>query len=84
MKRIFSLFLMVLTATSFVDAQPVSEQAALLVAQQFAASGPVSHRSVSRDQISVTLSYTAKTGRSNDFYVFNYGDENGFVIVSAD
>ena len=61
---------MVLTATSFVDAQPVSEQAALLVAQQFAASGPVSHRSVSRDQISVTLSYTAKTGRSNDFYVF--------------
>ncbi|MGB4671111.1 MAG: C10 family peptidase [Bacteroidaceae bacterium] len=84
MKRIFSLFLMVLTATSFVDAQPVSEQAAMLVAQQFAVSGPVSCRSVSRDQISVTLSYTAKTGRLNDFYVFNYGDENGFVIVSAD
>ena len=64
--------------------QQVSPQTALQTAVQFRYSSGDGSRVSSRNAANVTLSYTANTGINNDFYVFNYPDNGGYVIVSAD
>lgn len=64
--------------------QQVSPQTALQTAVQFRNSSDRSSRVSSRDAGNITLSYTAQTGLNNDFYIFNYPNNSGFVIVSAD
>lgn len=65
-------------------AQQVSSEAAMEIALQFGKAQAGAMQASSRNNETVTLTYTAQTGRNNDFYVFNYPDNKGFVIVSAD
>lgn len=65
-------------------AQQVSLQKAEEIALSFNRSQHKADRAASRDAGKMTLSYIAQTGEENDFYVFNYPDNGGFVIVSAD
>ena len=64
--------------------QQVSPETALQTAIRFRFSSGDGSRVSSRDAGNITLSYTANTGIDNDFYVFNYPNNGGFVIVSAD
>lgn len=64
--------------------QHVSPETAMQTAVRFRNPSDWSSRVSSRDAGNVTLSYTAQTGLNNDFYVFNYPNNSGFVIVSAD
>ena len=77
---LLTMALIPLTATS----QQVSSEAAMEIALNFNRPGTGAMKATSRNAETVTLSYTAQTGRNNDFYVFNYPDNGGFVIVSAD
>ena len=64
-------------------AQQVSEQQAYETALQFLSSGQSAQKVPARDSQSLKMSYTARTGRENDLYIFNR-EGGGFVIVSAD
>ena len=76
--------LIIITVPLAVTAQQVSLQTAMETAIQFRQSSDGANLAPSRNGQSVTLSYTAQTGNNNDFYVFNYPGNEGFVIVSAD
>ena len=74
---------LMLAFTSVSYAQQVSERQAYEAALQFLYSGQSAQKAPARENKSLKMSYTAKTGSDNDLYVFNR-DGGGFVIVSAD
>ena len=78
--------LIIVTVPLAVTAQQVSLQTAMETAVQFRLPAGSSQKVQSRDGNvdDVTLSYIAQTGNDNDFYVFNYPNDGGFIIVSAD
>ena len=83
MKRHLYILLVALTPVT-VFAQQIDQEEAREIALNFSNRQDGALKAASRDAGTVTLSYTAKTGKKNDFYVFNYPDESGFIIVSAD
>ena len=83
MNRHFNILLVALIPVTAM-AQQVSPEAAEEIALDFGKARTGALRAASRDAGTVSLSYTAQTGTENDFYVFNYPDNRGFVIVSAD
>ena len=74
---------LMLAFASVSYAQQISERQAYEAALQFLYSGQSAQKVPARDNKSLKMSYTAKTGSDNDLYVFNR-DGGGFVIVSAD
>ena len=78
--------LIIATVPLAVTAQQVSLQTAKETALQFRLPAGSSQKVQSRDGDAddVTLSYIAQTGNDNDFYVFNYPNDGGFAIISAD
>ena len=77
----------ILTAALFtfpVMAQQVSVETAKEIATGFLVRQSQAMNAPARNAGTVTLSYTAQTGSENDFYVFNYPDNGGFIIISAD
>ena len=81
LRRLILVLMSALTSASY--AQQISEQQAYEAALQFLYSGQSAQKAPARDNQSLKMSYTAKTGSDNDLYVFNR-DGGGFVIVSAD
>ena len=78
MKRILLLAITLATVCA-VQAQRVSESAARQTAAQFFAEK--SFRSSAPGSLSLRLAYTAQ---DNHFYIFNRGEQDGFVIVAGD
>ena len=82
-----SFFIAVISSLiSVANAQPVSEQQAYETAMHFLAGDNAAQSGAPKRGVTASalkMDYTAKTGRKNDFYVFNRS-EGGFVIVSAD
>ena len=82
-----SLFAVLISGLiSVANAQSVSEQQAYETAMQFLAGENAAQSMAPKRGVTapiLKMDYTAKTGRKNDFYVFNRS-EGGFVIVSAD
>lgn len=79
MKRIL-LLAITLAMVCTVQAQRVSESAARQTAAQFFAEKS-SRSSASSGSLSLQLAYTAQ---DNHFYIFNRGQQDGFVIVAGD
>ena len=80
MRKIITFVALVLAAVS-TFAAPVSPQQALRLATQFGGNAIMRHA----PGATMKLAYTdkAKSGE-NLFYVFNRGQHDGYVIVSAD
>jgi len=78
MKRILLLAITLATVCA-VQAQRVSESAARQTAAQFFAEK--SSRSSAPGSLSLRLAYTAQ---DSHFYIFNRGEQDGFVIVAGD
>lgn len=80
MKKFFT-FVLLLTATTLlqVNAREISQNEALDLANNFLLSQPTSMKRLPGNAL--TIAYTAN---DNEIYVFNRGENNGFVIVAGD
>lgn len=85
--KITLLFVAVCMATS-LSARPVSKTEALNIAQQFVQNKLAVTRLANNFSLAFTASDKSMTRSTtttrNYFYVYNIGEKNGFVIVSAD
>jgi len=80
-KFLFFLALSALCAHN-VDAKSVTVDQAMAIAKQFSTSTPLLKTGAKAD---LTLNYVARGAKgTNDYYVFNRQDNQGFVIVSGD
>lgn len=69
-------------SSTIVMAQQISADEAKSKAHSFLFSG--NQRRVQGTAHSLTLAYTAKKGNEVQFYVFNKGDDKGFIIMGGD
>lgn len=69
-------------SSTIVMAQQISADEAKSKAHSFLFSG--NQRRVQGTAPSLTLAYTAKKGNEVQFYVFNKGDDKGFIIMGGD
>jgi hypothetical protein len=87
MKHFFLIAVALFVVSSNVYAAQISENEAMARASAFGAKA-VSSRlmSTARTSSAMTLAYTAKAATASDncFYVFNRGENDGYIIVSAD
>jgi hypothetical protein len=88
MKKIFLLSLSLMLAYFYVFAGQISENEAMLKAASFGKKA-VSSRlmNISRSSETLSLAYTqpsATAPADNCFYVFNRGENDGYIIVAAD
>ena len=65
------------------EAQQVSPESAAGIARSFWTSGSGGRR-LAPSKVKPLLSYTERTGDEVQFYVFNNGGSNGFVVVGGD
>lgn len=89
MKKILSLLIVAFFATNALFADDVTVQQALQIASQFSKTPAVSLAKARRAQAapaSPQLAYTVKSkadGKDN-VYIINYGNDQGFVVVSGE
>jgi hypothetical protein len=84
MKRIFTLFLLILTISFSGFSKPVDDASAKTVGQNFLA---INASKTFAGKYNLALVYTASSSGSvpvNYFYVFSVNAGQGFVVVSAD
>lgn len=91
MKKLFSLLIVALLATNTVLADDVSAEQALQIARQFVNVNSPSVQQSSRSKalampVSPEMAYVmrSKVVEKNNVYVVNLGNDQGFVIVSAE
>lgn len=86
MNKIFSTLLSVAVLMQFpitASADPISPDRALSIARQFVSAGEVSIKAGTAN--SLRLAHEAKSADGvTDYYVFDRGQEGGFVVVSGD
>lgn len=84
MKRLFLLMVLVqaFTLSLFADLVPIEE--ARIIAKNIYFERVQSLRAVPLAKIKITEEFTIKMGLDPVYYVFNIGDDEGFVIVSAE
>ncbi|MCH4154892.1 MAG: thiol protease/hemagglutinin PrtT [Muribaculaceae bacterium] len=86
MKHFLLIVAAILVASFSINAAQISENEAMTKAVAFGAKA-VSSRLMSNSRTStMSLAYTAKAAASSDncFYVFNRGENDGYIIVSAE
>lgn len=81
MKRFLTIFLMAAIGTSFAAAEQISEAQASLVAAKYL---PATGVQKSLRRVSVRTATSDSQKNNAPYYVFNAGDDEGFVIVSGD
>lgn len=87
MRKIFITFLLALSASATIYADPLTEQQAKLIAQQFAnthGNQAYSAKGYKKSQVApqpLSLAYTAPANR---LYVYNRPQQQGYIIVSGD
>lgn len=89
MKKLFSLLIVALFATTAVLADDVSAEQALQIARQFAASPStqqLSRRSAPANPVTPSIAHIvrSKESQKDNVYIINLGDDQGFVIVSSE
>ena len=90
MKRKTALFLLLLLMVGIVRAERISERRAEQIAQQmmesFGRAGKADGKKAARRSAKPRLVYTAKSKDKDEpnLYVYNNGDNGGFVIVAGD
>lgn len=90
LKRIIQLVPLLFIFISNIIATPRNSREALRIAMSFYQKNPVSTKSILSGTSTLKLAYTCSdvTTRSSDsngyYYVFNIGNNNGFVIISGD
>ena len=89
MKKIFSLLIVALFATTSVLADDINVEQALQIAGKFAknpATQQLSKRRVPVAEVTPTLAHTlkSKVADKDNAYVVNLGNDQGFVIVSGE
>lgn len=89
MKKLFSLLIVALTATTSVFADDITVEQALQIAGQFAnnpATQQLSKRRAPVAEITPMLAHTlkSKVADKDNAYVVNLGNNQGFVIVSGE
>lgn len=86
MKSISKLFISLLAMTSnVVIAQEVSVEEAQGRALEYLSSQSIgAHRAKGTQPIHLSLAYTSRSEDKNCFYVFNIGNDNGFIITGGD
>ena len=80
-KTILLMMTMALMATSALAAE-VTEGQALDIAQRFVNAGAAKMKAAPNSKL--TLAHAAKSNGKADYYVFNRGDGDGFVVVSGE
>ena len=80
-KTIMFLMMLAMTAIS-VQAAEVTESQALDIAQRFINAGTAKMKAVPNSKL--TLAHAATTSGKPDYYVFNRGEGDGFVVVSGE
>lgn len=83
MKRILLLSAFILTIAS-LWAAPVTKEQALKEAQQFVSKKRVATNGKRLTMAATPTPLTAATGEQQAYYVFNVGQDDGFVVVSGD
>lgn len=89
MKKTLLLLLCALLSAGIVNAKPVSEQLARLVARNYLISRGVFGSNTTHEMLQLTRSSYAPSVSTTApgspiYYVFNFNDANGFIIISAD
>ena len=89
MKKLFSLLIVALFATNTMLADDVSAEQALQIARQFAQSPQtqqLSHRKAPARPVEPTMAHVmrSKVEEKDNVYIVNLGNDQGFVIVSAE
>lgn len=85
MKKIFISFAFLAAVAMAGNAKELSESEAMNVANSFLNGTPSMMRAPLKGDATLSTAYTARsTDNEHVLYVFNRGEENGFVIVSAD
>ena len=84
MKRIILVLLCCLSVSAGVRAEVVSEAQARMVAQSFRQTGARSVVVPTLVHTGVASGLEARTSDAPTYYVYNYGENGGFVIVSGD
>jgi hypothetical protein len=87
MKNLFIVIVAAFSVCFAASARQISENEALLKASSFSKKAVVSRLMSNSRSSAMTLAYTQKSAKSaadNCFYVFNRGNADGYVIVSAD
>ena len=83
MKKTISLLMMVAVTAMGGWAAEVSENQALNIAQRFANAGSAKFRAVPNSKLTLAHAATSVNGKP-DYYVFNRGDGDGFIVVSGE
>ena len=82
MKKIFTLFL-ALVAMTAINAESVSPERALSMAQDFMSGGKATF--CASADVSLKLAYQAHSLEGKpDYYVFNRGNGGGYIVVTGD
>ncbi|MEG2403204.1 MAG: Spi family protease inhibitor, partial [Muribaculaceae bacterium] len=86
MKTHFTLSLALLILCMPVMARQINENEALLVAKKFEAKELPQLRKLKQgsQEADMKLAFSKKEANDNLFYVFNRGENQGFVIISGD
>ena len=83
MKKTIVFLMTALLMAASVQAAEVSENQALDIAQRFANAGGAKFKAVPGSKLTLAHAATAVNGKP-DYYVFNRGDHDGFIVVSGE
>jgi hypothetical protein len=86
MKKISLLAIIMLCAGTFCQARQIGETEAMQLAQSFGATATASHLMSASGLSAMTLAYTAQSASQSEnlYYVFNRGENSGYVVVAGD
>ena len=83
MKKTILFLMTVVTLAASVQAAEVSESQALDIAQRFANAGAAKFKAKPNSELKLAYAATAVNGKP-DYYVFNRGESDGFIVVSGE
>lgn len=83
MKKTILLLMTVAVMAASAQAAEVTESQALDIAQRFVSAGTAKMKAVPNSKLTLAHSATSASGKA-DYYVFNRGEGDGFVVVSGE
>lgn len=83
MKRLLSLAISAVFASGFINAATVTSDQAVAIAQRFSHDN-FTPKLLQGSAPALQMAYAARSGQYTDYYVFNRGNGDGYIIVSGD
>lgn len=81
--KIEGLIMLIVICGLTANSEPIDKNAAKLIASGYAKQMQKSHKKSVTEDTKMEISFEME-GEDQTFYVFNIGDDNGFVVVSGD